>query len=160
MRDPPPLRIDLEHSKWRRAYIGIAYVATMLLVGALPLAYSLRFWLVVLVASLAVRTWRERPPAGLIVRLDGTLALLREDGTSIEATLENGGYLGARFTSIVYRPLGSRRSHAIAILPDMLPSEDFRRLRVRLNYARSDDADGAPASQARASTNAPLSALR
>lgn len=160
MRDPPPLRVDLEPSRVRRAFIAAAYAATAVLACALPLALDLRLWIVVLVAALAARAWRERPPAALIVRLDGTLALLRDDGASIEATLVNGGYLGVRLTSIVYRPLGRRRTHVIAILPDMLTEDEYRRLRVRLNYASSDDDDGVPASHARASTSAPLSALR
>lgn len=160
MRDPPPLRVDLEPSSWRLAYIGVAYGATALLVALLPLALDLRSWVIVLIGALAARAWRQRPPAALIVRLDGTLALLRHDGASMEATLVNGGYLGARYTSIVYRPLAHRRTHVVAILPDMLPPDDYRRLRVRLNYASSDEDAGVPASQARASNKAPLSALR
>ena len=57
-------------------------------------------------------------------------------------------YVGGSLTSIVWRRAGARRSRAIAILPDMLPAEDFRRLRVLLRYARSDARQGAPVSQA------------
>ncbi|MEP7064134.1 MAG: protein YgfX [Betaproteobacteria bacterium] len=160
MRDPAPLRIDLEPSSLRRLFIGVAYSLTAILVGALPLALDLRVWTILLVVALVARAWSERPPAALIVRLDGTLALLRDDGASIEAVLVNGGYLGTRFATLVYRPLGRRRSSVVTIFSDMLATEDFRRLRVRLNYASSDDDDGVPASHARASTSAPLSALR
>ena len=37
---------------------------------------------------------------------------------------------------------------AIVLLPDMLPAVEFRKLRVLLRYARSDVAQGAPASHA------------
>jgi hypothetical protein len=57
-------------------------------------------------------------------------------------------YVGAWVTTIVWRPDGARWSRAILVLPDMLPAEDFRRLRVMLRYARSGDAQEAPASQA------------
>jgi hypothetical protein len=48
----------------------------------------------------------------------------------------------------VWRPDRSRFSRAEFILPDMLPADDFRRLRVLLRYGRNDDAHGAPASHA------------
>ena len=159
MRDPPPLRVDLAPSSLRRAFIGIAYVATAVLVGLLPLTLELRASTILLIAALAARAWREVPPAALIVRLDGTIALLERNGDSVEAWIDNGGYLSPRFTSIVCRPLGSRRARVVTIFPDMLSRDDYRRLRVRLNYTRSGDDDGVPASQACASTSAPLSAL-
>jgi hypothetical protein len=43
----------------------------------------------------------------------------------------------AALTSIVWRPDGARWSRSILVLPDMLPPDDFRRLRVMLRYARS-----------------------
>ena len=159
MRDPPPLRVDLVPSTSRRIFIGVAYAATAMLVALLPLSLALRASVILLVAGLAARALRVAIPCALIVRLDGTLALLERNGASVEASLVNGGYLAARFVSVVYRPLGCRRTRVVAILPDMLDAESFRRLRVRLRYARSDVDDGVPASQARASTSAPLSAL-
>lgn len=160
MRHPPPIRVDLSPSRVRRIFIAAAAIATSVLAALLPLGLALRVWIVVLIAALAARLWRDRLPAAMIVRLDGSLALLEPDGSSIEATLLNGGYLGYPFTSIVCRPLGSRRTRTVAILPDMLSADDYRRLRVRLRYARSDDDAGDPASHARASTSTPLSDLR
>jgi hypothetical protein len=160
MRDPPPLRVDLAPSRLRRAFIAASFGATACLCASLPLDGWLRGWTVLLVAALAARAWRADTPAALIVRLDGSLALLARDGTSTKAALMNGGYLGTRLVSIVYRPLGRRRCGVVTILPDMLPADDLRRLRVRLGYSRSDDDAGLPASQARASTSAPLSAFR
>jgi hypothetical protein len=57
-------------------------------------------------------------------------------------------YVGARITSIVWRPDGARFSQAILLLPDMLPHDDFRRLRVLLRYGRSDVTQADPASHA------------
>ena len=159
MRDPPPLRVDLARSSLRRVFIGIAYPSTAMLIGLLPLTLELRACTILLILALAARAWRETPPAALIVRLDGTMALLECNGASIEAVLCNGGYLGVRFTSIVCRPLGSRKSRVVTILPDMLSADDYRRLRVRLNYASNGVDAGEPASHARASNSAPLSAL-
>jgi hypothetical protein len=159
MRDPPPLRIDLVPSRLRCAFIVVAYAAAACVVGLLPLGFALRAWAVLLVAALAVKAWREEPPAALVVRLDGSLALLDRLGTATEGTLVNGGYLGEHVVTIAWRRAGQRRREALAILPDMLGADELRQLRVRLAYASSDDEAGAPASHARASTSAPLSAL-
>jgi hypothetical protein len=52
------------------------------------------------------------------------------------------------FTSIVWRPDGSRVSRAIPLLPDMMGTDEFRRLRVLLRYGRREVTAGAPASHA------------
>jgi hypothetical protein len=44
--------------------------------------------------------------------------------------------VGSVLTTIVWRRDGARRSHAIAILPDMLHAEDFRKLRLLLRLGR------------------------
>ena len=160
MREPPPLSIDLVPSRLRRAFIFAAYGAAMAVMLVMPLGAALRAWSVLLVMALAVQAWRREPPAALVVRLDGTLAIVERDGTAHEATLAAGGYVGVRMVTIVYRRTGRPRSEALAIFPDMLPADDMRRLRVRLAYSRSDDDAGVPASHARASTSWPLSALR
>jgi hypothetical protein len=159
MRDPPPLRVDLRPSGLRRIFIVTTHVATAVLLAAMPLDAFVRAWSVVLVGALAARAWREDAPAALIVRLDATLAVLGRDGASREARLV-GGYLSTLVTTIVYRPIGSRVTRAVAILPDMLARDDFRKLRVRLAYARSDDVAERPSSHARASISTPLSDLR
>ena len=159
MRDPPPLRVDLVPSRLRRAFIVAAYGSAAAVLIILPLGVALRAWSVALVVALALKAWRDEPPTTLLVRLDGTLAMILRDGAACEAALV-GGYCGVRLVTIVYRRAGQRRCESLAIVPDMLAADDLRRLRVRLAYSRSDDVAGAPASHARASTSAPLSALR
>jgi hypothetical protein len=159
MRDPPPLYVDLVPSRLRRAFVVAAYGAAVAVLLMLPLGAALRAWSVALVAALGLKAWRDEPPATLLVRLDGTLAMVLRDGAACEAALV-GGYLGVRLVTIVYRRAGRRRCEALAIVPDMIDADDLRRLRVRLAYSSSDDVAGAPASHERASTSAPLSALR
>lgn len=48
-------------------------------------------------------------------------------------------YVGLHVTTIVWRPDGARWSRTVLILPDMLPEDHFRQLRVLLRYGRSDD---------------------
>ncbi len=64
-------------------------------------------------------------------------------GVVLEAT-----YVSPSLTAIVWQPDDAWRSQSLLILPDMLPAEDFRQLRVVLRYGRSDVVAGVPASQA------------
>ena len=70
------------------------------------------------------------------------------DGRRVAGHVGASTYVGAWMTTIVWRPDARRWSRTILILPDMLPHEDFRRLRVMLRYARSDEVQEAPVSQA------------
>ena len=65
------------------------------------------------------------------------------DGCSCEGTILDASYVGARLTTIVWRAdadrAGWRRlrpAQTIVVLPDTLPGDDFRRLRVVLRYGR------------------------
>ncbi len=162
MHRPPPLRVDLAPSRSLRAFVVLTHGATLAIVPFLPLGLLGQASLALLVIALGLKAWQRELPAALVVRLDGTLALLGRDGSSTEATLRNGGYCSPALVSIVYRPLGMPRwrpSRVLAVLPDMVAADEHRRLRVWLGYSRSDDDAGEPASQARASNNAALSAL-
>ena len=76
------------------------------------------------------------------------LAVHRGDGRLAAGHVRRSTYVGAWMTSVVWRADGAYWSRAILIVPDMLPAEDFRRLRVMLRYARSAVAQEVPASQA------------
>ncbi len=65
------------------------------------------------------------------------------DGRSIEGTVLAETYVGESLTSIVWRPDRARRSRAVALLPDMMPNEDLRRLRVILRYSQAPGDDSA-----------------
>ena len=75
------------------------------------------------------------------------VAYLR-DGRLVAGHVRSATYVGAMLTTVVWRPDGARFSRTVLILPDMLPADDFRRLRVMLRYARSAAEQGLPASHA------------
>jgi hypothetical protein len=85
---------------------------------------------------------------GFELRGDLTIVVASGDGMACAGRVHTDSYVGARVSTIVWRPFGRWRTRAIVLLPDMLPAADFRRLRVLLRYARSDVAQGAPASHA------------
>jgi hypothetical protein len=82
------------------------------------------------------------------LRGDLTLMIVTGDGNACAGRVHHDSYVGARLTTLVWRPFGRWRSRTILILPDMVPPQDFRRLRVLLRYGRSEATQGNSASQA------------
>jgi hypothetical protein len=139
MKAPPPLRVELGSSRVAAALICIAYLATSLLLATMPGDAILRGFAVAAIGAHALwllRTWAWRAMPWSIVALelgaDLRLAITERSGRRIEAAVRPESYVSAWLTTIVLRPDGARLSRAMTILPDMLPPDDFRRLRVLL----------------------------
>lgn len=143
-----PLRVDLEVSRLQRGFIVVSHLLTVGVVTWTPLAAGASASLALLVLALGARAWQRLPPAALVLRLDATLVLLWRNGTTVDAVLCNGGYLGPWVTAIVWRQRGRWWRESLLITPDMLPADAFRRLRVHLNHATSGNDQDVPASQA------------
>ena len=155
MRWPPPVRVSLARSTIASAAIAALALGTSLIVATLPLDP-----LLVGCALIAIAAWaidrvqvvglRQGPRAvrSFELRGDLTLVVVSGDGTASAGRVRRDSYVGARLSTIVWRPYGRWRSRTILLLPDMLPAEEFRRLRVLLRYGRSDVAHGEPASHA------------
>ena len=71
---------------------------------------------------------------GVELSSDRRAVLIERCGRRCEGEVRAESYVGEQFTTLVMRPDGARVSRAVAILPDMLPEEDLRRLRVLLRY--------------------------
>jgi hypothetical protein len=84
------------------------------------------------------------------IELDGHLqiAVTTGEGACDRGRVGPDSYVGARITTIVWKPERARLARAILLLPDMLPPDDFRRLRILLRYGRSESTQGDPASHA------------
>jgi hypothetical protein len=69
--------------------------------------------------------------------------LIERTGRHIEGIVQPDSYVGALLTTLVVRPEGKRRLRTLTILPDMLPADDLRRLRLllRLGHAATTAAD-------------------
>ena len=86
--------------------------------------------------------WRSTGPsvpALLHVGHDRRIAITTHDGRSRDGAILDVSYVGAHLTTIVWRPDRApwfAPARTILILPDMLPADDFRRLRVLLRYGR------------------------
>ena len=136
------------------AALGVATLATLIVILSLPCDAWLHAVSCAVIVAWAWYTFhvvalRRGPWAVTELRLAPDLVLVvhRGDGRLIAGHVRCTTYVGAWLTSIVWRPDGACLSRAVLIVPDMLPEDDFRRLRVMLRYARSAVVQGTPLSQ-------------
>ncbi|OLE20414.1 MAG: hypothetical protein AUG50_00730 [Betaproteobacteria bacterium 13_1_20CM_3_63_8] len=150
MKATPALRISLGASRSASALICLAWLATAALVAWLPGAAALRGALVTGIgahAILTMRHWATRSASHAIIGVeldaDRAVCLTERTGRRIEGMVQPDSYVGALLTTLVVRPDGKRRLRTIAVLPDMLPADDFRRLRLllRLGHGSTTAAD-------------------
>lgn len=155
MRMPPAVHVALGPSRLAGMAIGALALATLAVLFALPLAAWQQSAATVAIAGwawVAFRVVALRRGAWAVTALtlahDRMVIVCRGDGALVAGHVRSATYVGALLTSVVWRPDDSRWSRAVLVLPDMLPAEDFRRLRILLRYARSEVVEGAPASHA------------
>ena len=155
MHAPVPVRIAPAASRSAFALICVLGALACAVVATLPFHAVLRG-----LATVAIVVWavdrihvvamRRGPRAVRLIEIDGRLRICVTDGDGgcRSGSVRTDSYVGARITTIVWKPGNARWSRAILLLPDMLPADDFRRLRILLRYGRSEVAHGDPASHA------------
>ena len=144
MKGLPTLHVALEPSRSATALVAVAHLSTAALTAFLPGPALYRALAVVAIGAHALwtlRLWALRTARGAIVGLevggDGHVVLCERSGRRCEGRLQAASYVGTWLTTVVVRIDGLRTSRAVAILPDMLPPEDLRQLRVVLRIAGS-----------------------
>jgi len=155
MRLPPAIHVSLGSSRHALVWVGGVALLVCIAIAMLPIDPVL-----IAFATLGIGLWagdrahvvalRRGPRATHSLWLSGDRMIVVRNGAGqlTAGHVRASTYVGARLTTIVWRPDGARRSRAELILPDMLPPDDFRRLRVLLRYGRSEVAQGRPASHA------------
>ena len=155
MRWPPPVRVSLAPSLAVSIAVASLAIATCVVVTVLPLEpFAMALAVVAVLAWAADRinvvALRNGPRAVSRFELRGdlTLVVVTGDGNARAGRVQRESYVGARLSTIVWKPYGRWRCRTILLTADMLPAADFRRLRVLLRYGRSDVTQGEPASHA------------
>jgi hypothetical protein len=168
MPSSPRLRLELRPSRRLRRLLAGSFAATGGCVACLPLPWAIRLVLMLAVLLVALRAHRRTLGRGLpaLVHLgtDRQLTVTGQDGRSTSGIVQTDSYVGSRLTIVAWRAdaqagSGRRGRDALLVVPDMLPPEEFRQLRVLLRYGRAQAASratrgataGRPASQAAAS---------
>lgn len=155
MRWPPPVRVCLAPSLAVAFALAALAVATSVVVTVLPLepfamalgVLAVLAWAADRINVVALRNG-PRAVARFELRGDLTLVVVTGDGKACAGRVQRESYVGARLSTIVWKPYGRWRCRTILLTPDMLPAADFRRLRVLLRYGRSDVTQGEPDSSA------------
>ena len=139
MKGPPPLRVELVRSRLAVALVAVAWLASALVIAVIPGSMLLRGCAVVAIGAYALWTLRywavralPRSIVGFLLAADGTAALFEKDGARRTGRVQPSSYVGTRLVTLVVRLDGSRWSRSIAILPDMVSTEEMRSLRVML----------------------------
>ena len=143
MKPPPRLRLEPRPSRIACAAIAAASAVLSALMLILPLDTGATAAALIAIVGVAGRGfWRctgRGVPAILHVGHDRRITATARDGRSRDGTILDDSYVGARLTTIVWRPDGAPRwalARSVLILPDTLPTGEFRRLRVLLRYGR------------------------
>ncbi|TMH01033.1 MAG: hypothetical protein E6H67_18050 [Betaproteobacteria bacterium] len=141
MKEAAILRVELGRSRLAIAFVCAGTIATMALIAWLPGDAGLRAFGVLITGAhglASLRVWGLRTSPRSIVAIevgaDNHVALTERGGRRIEGRAGADCYVGASLTTLVVCGKSAFASRATAILPDMLPAEDFRRLRVLLRF--------------------------
>jgi|SRR5450631_425463 hypothetical protein len=143
MNEPAALQIEFLPSRIAGALTLAAVVATSSLIAWLPVDAWQRLLAVIVLGAYGialVRAWSRRSTRRAVVAVvlgaDRSIAVTERSGRRIEGEVQDDSYVGSSLTTIVLRRRGARRSRTIAILPDILAAEDFRKPRVLLRLGR------------------------
>ena len=126
----PPLRIELGRSRRLRLWRRATHCAAAL---TLPLLQSFPLMAVVAVALGISLLRRSRQPSLLLWRSDGIWELTLYDGSVQTAILHGPAFVHPALVIVPLYDEQRSRCHRLVVVPDMVPPETFRRLRVRLN---------------------------
>lgn len=110
------------------AFVAIATLATAMLLAATPLSLRATLLLATALACLALDALRRNAPSGRLV-LDGDGAIVVGGVAGVVAA---GSFVAPWLAIVRWRAAGARFDRTLLIAPDMLPSDDFRELRVLL----------------------------
>ena len=144
MKGPPSLRIELTRSPIGAVIVVAAFVATATLVAFVPGPAWLRGAAVIAIGAHAAWTLRlaalhtaKAAIVGVELSPHGRATLMERSGRRCEGRVQPACYVGTWLTTLVVRVDDERWSRAVAILPDMVPAEDLRQLRVLLRVIGS-----------------------
>ena len=138
VKSTPVLRVTLQPSRFGAALLAAAMLAL------LPGALWLRGIAVLITGACGIGALRHttsigmrRTIAAIELGADRRAAITDRSGRRIQGVVQPESYVGALLTTLVLRPDGARRSRALAIWPDTMPVDEFRRLRVLLRHGEA-----------------------
>ncbi|MBK8116214.1 MAG: hypothetical protein IPK44_17855 [Candidatus Accumulibacter sp.] len=140
-----PIQIELRRSRLLWCLTSLLYVVAASCLLALPWPPGL---LCVLLVALALSAWHALRPSrvvGLRLGNRGDLLLLLAGGDALSVAVQPETAVFRQLIVLRVRGDDQRRTDSLALLPDSMSAEQFRRLRLWLRWladARDQAADG------------------
>ena len=135
------VRIALIASRVGLAAIVAMAASTLALIVFTPGAMALRILAATWVACAALHALHaaalhrgQRGVRAVLVCRDGAIEVQNAAGEWRTGSLRAGSFVAPWLTIVRWRPHAARFDATIVLLPDMLPAEDFRRVRVLLRW--------------------------
>jgi len=125
-------RVALSRSRMAAVFLLAAGAATWALTGYVPFAPLVKAGITLWIALTMLRA--SRIEACEIV-LDGEEIAVREGIHWRRGRLRNGSFVAPWLTIVRWRPERALFDRTILVLPDMLDTESYRRLRVVLKWS-------------------------
>lgn len=123
-------RVDaiLARSPVVEGFVACASMATALLVAALPVEIDLRAIALPWIGASALAALRRARP-GRALKVDVERGV---EVAGVAGRLRDGSFVAPWLVVVRWRPLGAWWDRRLLVAPDMLGTDDFRRLRVLL----------------------------
>jgi toxin CptA len=141
VKSTPVLRVTLQPSRIAAGLLAAATIATAAMLGLLPGEPWLRAADVLIAGGCGIHALRRATSigmrgsiAGIELAPDRRAIITDRSGRRIAGLVQPESYVGALLTTLLLRPDGARRSRALAIWPDTMRADEFRRLRVLLRH--------------------------
>ena len=132
MKAVAPLSVSLKPSRRLLLIQSLAHAVAAAAVLAATIPSWLAAVLLLLIGASLARMRLVVPVAALLLRGDGRLETVGADGTASEATVHPHTLVLSFLVVVLYRQDGRLRS--LTLLADSLTAEDFRQLRLWLNW--------------------------
>ena len=127
---------DFKYSGAGAAFIGCAAATTLALVAAIPFPLPARLAAFAWVIALALHALHAlRRPTALRMDSERAIGVRGAGGEWRGGSLRDGSFAAPWLTLVRWRPEGARFDRVLVILPDMLPPEPMRKIRVILKWA-------------------------
>jgi hypothetical protein len=141
MKSAPRLRLEPRPSRigpLLAAGFAVATAVLMFFSVADPASCATVVAVVGVIGLRAVRRM-SRPPLLLYIGVDRRVSVTMPDGRTHDGKVHGDTSVGEWLTTIVWVPDGALwfvAAKTLVVLPDMLPPDDFRRLRTYLRHGR------------------------
>jgi toxin CptA len=117
----------------------MAHLLALIVLWSLPVSWTIRSGLsAVVLASMALSV-RQALRLGIValrVNVKGEFSIRQRDGDWLEATLLGTSFVAPYLTVLNLRLSNKRWPQHVVLVPDALPADGFRQLRVWLKWGR------------------------